>query len=79
MTLDKKTLPEYGLLLKESKFFSLKRQKQIWQSFFPLKVLYFFSYRTEFFSFKNNAKNLDLSLRMDLDLWDCLGSIKLVF
>ena len=32
---------------------------------------YFFSYKTEFFSFQNNPKNLDPSHKMDLDLWDC--------
>ena len=39
----------------------------------------FFGYKTEFFfSFQNNPKNLDLSYKMDLDLWDCLGKIKFV-
>ena len=28
------------------------------------------------FSFQNNPKNLDLSYKTDLDLWDCLGRIK---
>ena len=32
-----------------------------------------FGYKMEFFSFQNNAKNLDPSCKMDLDLWDCLG------
>ena len=35
----------------------------------------------QFFSFQNNPKNLDLSYKMDLDLldlWDCLGRIKLI-
>ena len=31
------------------------------------------------FSFQNNSKYLDLSYKMDLDLWDCLGRVKLVF
>ena len=39
---------------------------------------YFFGYKTEFFSFQNNPKNLDPSYKMDLDLWDCSGRIKLV-
>ena len=39
---------------------------------------YFFGYKTEFFSFQNNAKDLDLSCKTDLDLWDCLGRVKLV-
>ena len=36
------------------------------------RKLYFFGYKTEFFSFQNNPKNLDLSYKTDLDLWDCL-------
>ena len=40
--------------------------------------LYFFIYKTEFFSFQNNPKTLDPSFKMDLDLWDCLGRVKLV-
>ena len=40
---------------------------------------YFFGYKTEFlFSFKNNPKSLDLSCKMDLYLWDCIGRVKLV-
>ena len=39
---------------------------------------YFFGYKTEFFSFQNNPKDLDPSYKMDLDLWDCLGRVKLV-
>ena len=31
------------------------------------------------FSFLNNPKDLDPSYKMDLDLWDCLGRVKLVF
>ena len=38
---------------------------------------YFFGYKTEFFSFQNNPKDLDPSCKMDLDLWDCLGRVKL--
>ena len=30
------------------------------------------------FSFQNNPKDLDPSSKMDLDLWDCLGRVKLV-
>ena len=41
-------------------------------------VAYFFAYKTEFFFFQNNPKNLDPSYKMDLDLWDCLGRVKLV-
>ena len=39
---------------------------------------YFFGYNTEFFPFQNNPENLDLSYKTDLDLWDCLGLVKLV-
>ena len=35
-------------------------------------------YKTEIFSFQYNPKNLDPSYKMDLDLWDCLGRVKLV-
>ena len=41
-------------------------------------LLYFFGYKTEFFSFRNNPKNLDPSYKMDLDLCFCLGRVKLV-
>ena len=30
------------------------------------------------FSFQNNPNNLDPSYKMDLDLWDCFGRVKLV-
>ena len=30
---------------------------------------YFFSYKSEIFSFKHNPKNLDPFYKMDLDLW----------
>ena len=43
-----------------------------------VKLPYFFGYKMEFFSFQNNHKDLDLSYKMDLDLWDCLGRLKLV-
>ena len=52
------------------------------------QVPYFFGYKTEFFFpkqsqrsrsiFQNNPKNLDPSYNKDLDLWDCLGRVKLV-
>ena len=41
-------------------------------------ILYFFGYKTDFFSFQNNPKNLDLCYKTDLDPWDCLGMVKLV-
>ena len=34
--------------------------------------------RWRFFHFQNNRKDLDLSCKMDLDFWDCLGRVKLV-
>ena len=43
-----------------------------------LNLPYFMGYKREFFSFKNNPKNLDPSYKMNLDLWDCLGRVKLV-
>ena len=41
-------------------------------------IPYFFGYKTEYFTFQNNPKNLDPSYKMDLDLWDCFGRVKLV-
>ena len=34
--------------------------------------------RRGFFGFQNNPKDLDLSNKTDLDLWDCLGKVKLI-
>ena len=34
--------------------------------------------RQGFFPFQNNPKNLDSSYKMDLNIWDCLGRVKLV-
>ena len=42
------------------------------------KLPYFFGYKTEFFSFQNNPKDLDPSYKTDLDLLDRLGRVKLV-
>ena len=39
-------------------------------------IPYFFAYKTVFFSFQNNPKNLDPFYKTDLDLWDCLGRVK---
>ena len=41
-------------------------------------VPYFLGYKTDFFSFQNNPKDLDPSYKTDLDHWDCFGIIKLV-
>ena len=46
--------------------------------FSVVHVPYFFGYKTDFFSFQNNPKDLDPSFKTDLDLWDCLGRVKLV-
>ena len=43
------------------------------------KITYFFRYEAEFLPFQNNCRNLDLSYKMDLDLWDCLGNGKTCF
>ena len=43
-----------------------------------IRIPYFFGYKTEFFSFQNNPKDLDPSYKTDLNLWDCLGRVKLV-
>ena len=43
-----------------------------------LQVPYFSGYIMEFFSFQNTPKNLDPFYKMDLDLCDCLGRVKLV-
>ena len=40
------------------------------------QIPYFFDYKTGFFSFQNNPKDLDPSCKTDLDLWDCLGKGK---
>ena len=44
----------------------------------PFNLPYFYGCKTEFFSFQNNPENLDLSYKTDLDIWDCLGRVKLV-
>ena len=43
-----------------------------------MKLPYFFGYKTVFFFFQNNLKDLDPSCKMDLDLLDCLGRVNLV-
>ena len=53
-----------------------KEEVQIRWLIWIYAVPYFFSYKTEFFSFQNNPKNLDPSYKMDLDVWDCLGRVK---
>ena len=41
-------------------------------------VPYFFGYKTRVCLVPKQSKNIDLSYKMDLDLWDCLGRVKLV-
>ena len=41
-------------------------------------VAYFFRYKKEFFPSKQTPQKIDPSCKMDLDLWDCLGRVKLV-
>ena len=38
----------------------------------------FCSYKTKFYSFQNNPKNLDPSCKMDRDFSDCSRKVKLV-
>ena len=42
-----------------------------------INILYFFGYKTGHFSSLHNHKGLDPSYKMDLDLWDCFGRVKL--
>ena len=44
------------------------------------KLAYFFGYKMSlvFFTFQNDPKNLDPSYKMDIDLQDYLGRVKLV-
>ena len=62
-----------------SSFFSaisIKRTSFVTSSLLPW-IPYFFCYKIEFFSFQNNPKNLDPTYKMDLNLRDCLGRVKL--
>ena len=43
-----------------------------------INIPYFLGYKTDFFPSKNDPKDLDPSYKMDLDLSDCLGRVKLV-
>ena len=46
----------------------------------PVECIYHISLiiRQIFFPFQNNSKNLDLTYKMDVDLWDYLGRVKLL-
>ena len=62
-----------------SKYWDTKKGKRLSQMEIEFHNLpYFLGYKTDFFSFQNNPKDLDLSYKTDLDLWDCLGRVKLV-
>ena len=41
-------------------------------------TVFLWLYNRFFFHFQNNPKDLDPSFKMDLDLWDCFGRVKLV-
>ena len=62
--------------MEESKLALLCRFRITWRDTHKLEIPYFFAYKTVFFSFQNNPKNLDPSYQTDLDLWDCLGRVK---
>ena len=68
-------MPSYRIsVVIQSRFSPLKNRSK-----FQIRLIpYFFDYKTEFFSFQNNLKDLDPSCKTDLDLWDCLGRLKLV-
>ena len=73
---------EHQALL-SSKDKSKKKKKLKWRLlqflFGALRVKYRISLVIrQSFSFQNNPKNLDPSYKTGLDLWDCLGRVKLV-
>ena len=47
------------------------------ETFAKARVTVFLRLKDGVFSFQNNPKDLDLSYKMDLDLWDCLGMGKI--
>ena len=64
---------------------NIKFNNDVLLTVMPWVVLYFFGYKTGDFSFQNkilyflnNPKDLDPSCKMDLDLSDCVGRVKLV-
>ena len=61
------------VLMRGPQHFSLRKIRKI-----IFELPYFFGYKTGVFSFQNNPKDLDPSFKTDLDLWDCLGRVKLV-
>ena len=67
----------FAIFTKGSNFcdllFASWRKKPIQMGSIPISLVI-----RHFFSFQNNPKNLDLAYKTDLDLWDCLGRVKLV-
>ena len=68
----------------QKKKITLNYPKSAAMGFFPsdsitsVKQLpYFFGYKTDYFSFQNNPKDLDPSFKTDLDLWDCFRKGKI--
>ena len=61
------------LYLKENPYLLVKNSSSIISFFYNSNtlLLYFLGYKTDFFSFQNNPKDLDPSYKTDLDLWDC--------
>ena len=49
-----------------------------WLNLFFYCSTLFLRLQDRVFSFQNNPKDLDPSCKMDLDLWDSLGRVKLV-
>ena len=44
-----------------------------------ISLSYFFCYKVVFFFLPKQSQNLDPSDKTDLDVWDCLGRVKLLF
>ena len=63
---------------KSQKFFSFHKNGWKDMEIQANEIQYVFGNKMEFVSFQNNPKNLDPSSKMDIDLWDCLGKVKLI-
>ena len=50
----------------------------VWVDFLQLPHYHISPVIKQCFSFQNNPKDLDLSYKTDLDLWDCLGRVNVV-
>ena len=77
-------MKKYSRLLSIAVMISaLKKKRHLFTPHSPMvpqlkHIPYFFGYKTEFFFFQNNPKDLDPSCKMDLDRLDCLGRVNLV-